>query len=83
MTTKFVGVKEFRQNIAKYAKVSKRNKQRLVILNRNIPILEVRPISNEENFTIEFEKKIKQGLADTKAGRIHSHKEVMAKFGLK
>ena len=51
MTTKFIGVKEFRQNIAKIAKNSKKNNQRIVILNRNTPILEVRPLSNKD-FTL-------------------------------
>ncbi|HEX3099621.1 MAG TPA: hypothetical protein VHQ41_01470 [Patescibacteria group bacterium] len=82
MTTKFVGVKEFRQNIAKFAKSSKKNKQRLVILNRNVPIFEVRPIS-EKDFTLEkLSSKIERGLKDVKAGRVYTQAQVMKSLGL-
>ena len=81
MTTKFVGVKEFRQNIAKFAKSSKKNNQRLVILSRNTPIFDVRPVS-EDNFTVEFQQKIDQGLKDIKHGKVYSQKYVEKMFGL-
>ncbi len=82
MTTKFIGVKEFRQNIAKIAKNSKKNNQRLVILNRNTPIFEVRPLSNKE-FTLEsLSLGIQQGLNDARAGRVYSQADVEAMLGL-
>ena len=82
MTTKFIGVKEFRQNIAKIAKSSKKNNQRLVILNRNTPILEVRPLSGKD-FTLEsLALDIQQGLDDAKAGRVYSQIQVEAMLGL-
>lgn len=82
MTTKFIGVKEFRQNIAAIAKHSKLHNQRLIILNRNVPILEVRPLSNK-NFTLEnLTLSIKQGLDDAKAGRVYSQAQVKSMLGL-
>lgn len=82
MTTKFIGVKEFRQNIAKIAKNSKKNNQRLVILSRNVPILEVRPLSDQD-FTLEsLTLGIKQGLDDAKAGRVYSQAQIESMLGL-
>ena len=82
MTTKFIGVKEFRQNIAKIVKNSKKYDQRLVILNRNTPILEVRPLSSK-NFTLEsLTLDIQQGLDDAKAGRVYSQAQIERKLGL-
>jgi hypothetical protein len=82
MTTKFIGVKEFRQNIAKIAKNSKKNNQRLIILNRNTPILEVRPLSPKD-FTLEnLALGIQQGLDDAKAGRVFSQSQVESMLGL-
>lgn len=82
MTTKFIGVKEFRQNIAKIAKNSKKNNQRIVILNRNTPILEVRPLSNKD-FTLEsLALGIQQGLDDAKTGRVYSQAQVESMLGL-
>ena len=82
MTTKFIGVKEFRQNIAKIAKNSKQNNQRLVILNRNIPIFEVRPLSRKD-FTLEsLALGIQQGLDDAKAGRVYSQTQIESMLGL-
>ena len=82
MTTRFIGVKEFRQNLAKIAKHSKQNNQRLVILNRNIPIFEVRPLSHKD-FTLEsLALGIQQGLDDAKAGRVYSQAQVESMLGL-
>jgi len=82
MTTKFIGVKEFRQNIAKITKDSRKNNQRLIILSRNIPMFEVRPLLGE-NFTLEgLALDIQQGLDDAKAGRVYSQAQVESMLGL-
>lgn len=82
MTTKFIGIKEFRQNISKLAKSSKKNNQRLVILNRNTPIFEVIPMSERE-FNIEkFDADIQKGLDDVKAGRVYTLEQAKDMLGL-
>ncbi len=82
MTTKFIGVKEFRQNIAKIAKDSKKQNQKLIILNRNTPILEVKPLSDKD-FTLEnLALGLQQGLADAKYGRVYSQTQIEKMLGL-
>ena len=82
MTTKFIGVKEFRQNIAKIAKNSRKNNQRLVILNRNVPIFEVRPLSQKDLTLENLVQDIQEGLDDVKAGRVYSQEEIESMLGL-
>lgn len=48
MVTKLIGVKEFRQNMAKYSAKAKRHGWRYVVLNRNVPIFEVKPLSDKD-----------------------------------
>lgn len=48
MVTKLIGVKEFRQNMAKYSAKAKRYGWRYVVLSRNVPIFEVKPFSKKE-----------------------------------
>lgn len=48
MVTKLIGVKEFRQNMAKYSAKAKRHGWRYVVLSRNVPIFEVKPLSDKD-----------------------------------
>lgn len=48
MITKLIGVKEFRQNMAKYSAKARRYGWQYLVLNRNKPIFEVRPLSKKE-----------------------------------
>lgn len=82
MATKFIGVKEFRQNISKIAKKSIKTGDRLIILNRNVPILEIRPLSGKEQTVESLAEAIKKGLADVEAGRVYTHEQVKKKLGL-
>ena len=82
MTTKFIGIKEFRQNISKIAKSSKKNNQRLIVLNRNTPIFEVNPLSDSDQTLESLAMGIQQGLADVKAGRVYTQAQVESMLGL-
>lgn len=82
MTTKFIGIKEFRQNISKIAQSSKKNKQRFVVLNRNTPIFEVNPLSGTDVTLESLALGIQQGLDDAKAGRVYTQAEVESILGL-
>ncbi len=48
MTTQFIGVREFRQNMTQlYQKAQKKN-LRYVVLNKNKPVFEVMPLRAKE-----------------------------------
>ncbi len=81
MTTKFIGVKDFRQNIAGYAKQAQKGKARLVVMNRNKPLFEVKPFE-EDVYLDSFVANILKAEADVKAGRVHTHEEVLKALGI-
>ena len=83
MTTKFLGVKEFRQNIAKYSQEAKRKNIRYIILRKNIPILEVLPLDEKKFAWERLAQEIQEAEEGIKKGETYTHEEVLAELGLK
>ena len=54
MITKYIGVKEFRQNIAKYAALAKRHGWRYVVSSRGEPIFEVKALSQKDAILVKL-----------------------------
>ncbi len=83
MVTKFIGVKEFRQNIADYHKQATRNGWRFIILSRNKPIFDVRPL-NEKDVTLEkLAMDVALARADYSAGNVYTPSQARKILGLK
>ncbi|MEK7625244.1 MAG: hypothetical protein AAB467_02730 [Patescibacteria group bacterium] len=82
MVTKLIGVKEFRQNMAKYMADGSRYGWRYVVLSRNKPIGEVRPFSKKKATFGKLAAEIAEARADVKAGRVYSATEVRQHLGL-
>jgi len=82
MNTKFIGVKHFRQNMAKIAGEARKKGERIIILRKNRPLFELRPISNEDALVEILKRDIDEARADKKAGRVKSAAEVAEMFGL-
>jgi hypothetical protein len=77
MNTKFVGVKEFRQNMASYAKKAQKKDTRYVVVNRDKPLFIIEPF--DEDTTLEsFYNEIQKARADVAAGRVFTQAEVIA-----
>lgn len=82
MTTKFVGTKELRQNMAKITQEAQKNRQRIIVLRKNQPIFELRPLSDENALVESFRRDIEEAQADKKVGRVCTQKQMEKKFGL-
>ncbi len=82
MVTKLVGVKEFRQNIATFYKQAIKNDWRFIILNRNKPIFEVKPLNEKEAILEKLAVDVAEAREDFKRGRFYSLEEVKRDFGL-
>lgn len=81
MLTKFIGMKEFRQNMATYTKNTKKG-VRYVILKKNVPVLDVRPI-DEKQFAFEkLSAELEEAEKDIREGNVYSHEEVLKHLGL-
>ncbi len=82
MTTKLIGLKKFRQNMAKYADEARRKKQRLIILKKNEPIFELKPLSKKDAALEKLTADINDALEDVKNGDVYSQEEIEKIFGL-
>lgn len=82
MVTKLVGVREFRQNIASYYRKSIKNDWRFLIMNRNQPIFEVRPISRKDATLEKLYADIAEAREDYKQGRFFTAEEVRKRLGI-
>ncbi|MEK7673377.1 MAG: hypothetical protein AAB373_05855 [Patescibacteria group bacterium] len=82
MTTQFLGIKDFRQNLATFTKKSKNENIRYIILKKNVPVFEVRPI-DEKDFVLEkLVQDVKHAEEQIKKGNYYTQEEVMKEFGL-
>ncbi len=82
MTTKLIGIKDFRQNISEYVNIARKKKARYIVTNRNIPLFEIVPF--DENMQIlETYKEILEGVKDVKTGKIISQENILKKYSLK
>lgn len=76
MNTKFVGIKEFRKNISEYAKTAQSEKERVIIMNRNKPLFEIKSFSDETDLTELFQD-LKTAHDDIKNNNLYSHEEIV------
>lgn len=82
MVTKMIGVKEFRQNIAEYYRQARKYDLRFIILNRNKPMFEVRPLTENDATLEKLALDVAQARAEYKKGKVYSSADVRALLGL-
>lgn len=82
MKLKLIGMKEFRQNMAKYAREVKKVDTRLIVLRKNEPIFEIRPVDKKEIALEKLEIELIEAEKQIKRGEVVSHEEIMKEFGL-
>ena len=82
MITKFIGMKELRQNMAKISTHAYKQKERIIVLRKNQPIFELRPLSGTDALIESFRQEIVEAHADVRAGKVYSHSEVKSILGL-
>ena len=82
MTTKFIGIKEFRSNLSALSKAARRRDIRYVVMNKNKPVLDVRPITEQEATLESLAARVAEAREDVKAGRVYTLAEVKTRLGL-
>ncbi len=82
MTTKLIGVREFRQNMATLYAKAKKNNWRYIILNRNQPIFKVEPLSKKDAIIEKLAQEIEEAREDVKKGRVYDFEKVCKELGL-
>ncbi|MBU1178738.1 hypothetical protein KKB69_00105 [Patescibacteria group bacterium] len=82
MNTKFIGTKQLRQNMAKIAKNAQIKNERIIVLRKNQPIFELRPLSGKNLLVESFRRDIEEARTDKKRGAVKSQDEVEKMLGL-
>lgn len=82
MTTKLIGVREFRQNMAGLYAKAKKNNWRFIVLNRNQPIFNVEPLSKKDAVIEKLAIDIKEAREDIKKGRVYDFEKICDELGL-
>ena len=82
MTTKVIGIKEFRKNLTKYGKKTNGKNVRFIVMRHTVPLFEVKPV-NEDELTDElilekYAKEIEEALEQVKQGKVYTSEEVLA-----
>lgn len=77
-----VGVKEFRQNMSQISQQALKNNQKLIILRKNEPIFELKPINKKEDFLNKLIIDVNESIEDLKNSRVYSQKEMKNFFGI-
>lgn len=79
MTTKIIGVKEFRADIASYAQKARKGDVRYIIMNRNKPLFEIKPFAENEGLE-EIFTDIQKAKQDLQKGKVYSQDDILKEF---
>jgi hypothetical protein len=82
MTTKIIGIKEYRQNITTLWKEAREKNIRYIIMYHSKPVFEVNPLQDEDELIEILRKDIEEARKQAKEGKTVSHEALMAEFGL-
>ncbi len=80
MTTRVIGIKEFRQNLTKFAR---QKNTRFIVMHHSVPMLKVEPIDEDELILEKYADQIEQGLKEMREGKLIPAAQVYKKLGLK
>lgn len=83
MTTKIIGIKNFRNNITKLWKTARNNKIKYIVMYHSAPILEVKPITEKELAFKALAAEIAEAREQVKKGKVYTEEEMKKEFGLK
>ncbi len=82
MTTKIIGIKQFRQNITTLWKDARKNNIRYIVLHHSKPIFEVTPIDEDELILEKFADDIAEARAQARRGEVYTEEEIRKELGI-
>ncbi|MFA5820652.1 MAG: hypothetical protein WC873_00865 [Candidatus Gracilibacteria bacterium] len=82
MTTKMIGIKEFRKNFTAIWKHAHLKDIRYIVMNHSVPVLEVLPLKKKKETREEFIASIKEAREQFKRGEYYTQEEMMKEFGI-
>ncbi len=82
MTTKLIGIKDFRNNITSLWKESKKKNIRYIVMNHSTPVFEVKPVNENDILTEKTIADINEARKQIKKGEVYTQEEVFKIFGI-
>lgn len=82
MTTRFIGLKELRSRLTNFASQAHTQRERYIVLRKNEPIFELRPLSKEDATLEKLAHDIALAEEDVRKGRLYSQADVERMLGL-
>lgn len=82
MTTKLIGIKEFRQNVTSLYKKAQTKNIQYIVLNRNQPIFKVSPLSKKDTIIEKLALDVEEARNDIKNGEVFDFETVCNELGL-
>ncbi len=82
MTTRFIGLKELRARLTRVAGEAHKRRERYIVLRKNEPIFELRPLSKKDATLEKLVHDIELAQEDVRKGRVYSQEEVERMFGI-
>lgn len=83
MTTKTIGIKEFRQNITSIWKEAREKNIRYIVMVHSKPVFELNPLRDEDELIDLLRRDIEEARQQVKRGETVSHEALMEQFGIK
>jgi hypothetical protein len=80
MITKLIGLKEYRLNLTTIIKEASLNNWRIIVLNKNKPVFEVNPISDDIFEMEKLKKETSKARKEFKNGNFVSEEDVLKMF---
>ena len=71
-----------RQNMAKITKDAQKKNERIIVLRKNKPIFELKPLSEKDFFIESFAREIDLAKKQAKKGEVYSQKDILKELGL-
>lgn len=82
MTTKIIGIKEYRQNITSIWKEAREKNIRYIVMVHSKPVFELNPLHDEDELIDLLRKDIEEARQQAKNGETVSHEALMKEFGI-
>ena len=83
MTTKIIGIKEFRKNITSLWKEARKKNIRYIVMYHSKPVMDARPIKEDQLILEQFTKELKEAEKQADKGEVYSQEEVKKILGIK
>lgn len=82
MTTKLIGIKEFRRNLTKFSKEAQTKKVCFIVMRHSEPVMKVLPMTRKELELEKLRADIAEARAQARRGEGYSSAEIRSMLGI-